>query len=824
MKPKSLLLPAVAAWLFAYSPAQAGPSNPPGLENENHYMCYQLKETKKLCWGDAGAPGTCTVLKTGNKTCYGGTDDGNSCTAAIDCDTLVCQVDDCANPPCYNGFPKLVQRQLEDQFEDKLFDVKKPKELCLPANKNNEDPGAPALPEHLEAYQIKLAKKLADGSLIVPAQPKHTKSQMVMQDQFGSHVVETIKENRLFVPTTKSLTGPAGAPPTNIDHYKCYKAKVLKKRCVGGTNSTDTCKTTADCPGGTCDLTGFVKLLNQNVEDQFQDKDFDIIKLTQVCAPVDKKVCIGGADDRDPCLEDSDCDSNECGEGILDNNLHYTCYLAKTPKGGPLHLIEMGVRTNNQFGKGLFNTVKERELCLPALKNPAPSGCNNDCNTLITPGSSQLTFETTVATGNCGVVRNFRCSNDANAACVVNADCGVSNTCNEVIGLGLPRNLECGGLYTGGGGNSVPLPFPVPDMGLSSTLVTAYNSGTGELTLGPTTPAQAGARHCTSGRECSGNNAHCVLDSDCPATQTCDTLCNFGPTLPIPNAMSAPTSVCVVNDVDIDASGTAQCDGGDTLVTAPLRSNVHLTGDMFSMTTPPDIPGVQPCPLCDRFCVGGTNADFPCNANGDCNSNVCNTQTTCLGGPNDGLDCTPATSDSATLGDNQNAYPTSLDCPPEPSLSITDDIGGLPIAFSLTSGTLQRNGVDQPSQSRVFSGFCRDLLGEGSGCFEGDTGGTCPGGAQDKIGVPCDSDADCSSPYESCAQRTPGAFGPGQAPTQVNVFGQTDGGCLGDGDPHTADLVSIFDIPPTFNGTVDAAGDLPGPGAAMIRGVGQLQP
>jgi hypothetical protein len=788
-------------------------------------MCYQLKETKKVCWGDAGTPGTCTLLKAGPKTCYGGADDGNSCTAAIDCDTLVCQIDDCANPPCYNGFPKLVQRTLEDQFEEKLFDVKKPKELCLPADKNNEDPGAPALPEHLETYQVTLAKKLPDGSLIVPAQAKHVPATMVMQDQFGSHVVQTVKENRLFVPTTKSLTGPAGAPPTNVDHYKCYKAKVLKKRCVGGANSTNACKSDADCPGGTCDLTGFVKLLSQNVEDQFQDKNLDIIKLTQVCAPVDKKVCIGGSNDRDPCLEDSDCNSNECGEGILDNNLHYTCYLAKTPKGGPKHVIETGIRTNNQFGKGVFSTVKEKELCLPALKNPLPTGCDNDCNTLITPGTTRLTFETTVATGNCGVLRNFRCSNDANATCAIDADCGAANTCVEQIGLGLPLDLECGGLYTGGGGNSVPLPFPVPDMGRSSTLVTAYNSGTGVLTLGAATQAQVGMRHCTEGRECSGSGAVCVIDADCPAAQTCDTQCVFGPPLPIPNAMTPPTSVCAVNDVDLDASGTAECDGGASTVNTPLRSNVYLSGDLFTMTTPPNIPGVQPCPLCDRLCVGGTNANFPCNVNGDCNSGNCNTQTTCLGGPNNGLDCTPATSDSATLGDNQNAYPTSHDCPPEPSLSITDSIGGLPIAFSLTSGTIQRNAEDLglgAGGNRVFSGFCRDSFGEGSGCFEGDTNVACPV-AGDLNGVPCNSDADCSAPYESCAQRTAGGFSRA-ASTQINLFGQTDGGCLGDGATHTADLVSVFDIPPTFDAVVDAAGDLPGPGAAMIRGEAQLEP
>jgi hypothetical protein len=535
-------------------------------------------------------------------------------------------------------------------------------------------------------------------------------------------------------------------------------------------------------------------------------------------------------------------DGEQCDEGAANGMSASCCTLTCTLVAASTPCDDTDGNTCTTAGcSGASGDCDQGHVIAPDGSTPpgcdatscGPQTCQGGVCTVVSPCCTDfpngfLAFETSLASGNCGVVRNFRCSNDVNAACAVNSDCGASNTCNEQIGLGLPRNLECGGLYTGGGGNSVPLPFPVPDMARYITRVTSCNPNTGEMITGPSAPGDGGGlvdgRNCTTGRECSTAGTPCVLDSDCPATETCNTICLFGPPLPIPNAMSAPTSVCVVNDVAEDASGTALCDGYDTDIATPLRSNVHLTGDMFSMTTPPNIPGVQPCPLCDRLCVGGTNANFPCDANGDCNSNNCNTVTTCLGGPNDGLNCTPATSDSTALGDLQNAYPTSHDCPPEPSLSITDDIGGLPIDITYTSGTMQRNAVDQPSQDRVFSGFCRDLLGEGSGCFEGDTGGTCPGGAQDKIGVPCDSDADCSAPYESCAQRTPGAFGPGQAPTQIIVFGASDALCLGDGAPHDSTLVSIFDIPPTFNATVDAAGDLPGPGAAMLQGEAQLLP
>jgi hypothetical protein len=463
------------------------------------------------------------------------------------------------------------------------------------------------------------------------------------------------------------------------------------------------------------------------------------------------------------------------------------------------------------------------ETCQGGVCTVASSCCTNFPNGF-------LSFETGLATGNCGVLRNFRCSNDANAACAVNADCG-AGTCNEVTGGGLPLNLECGGLYTGGGGNSVPLPFPVPDMGQSYTRVTSCDPNTGVLISGATAPGDGGGlvteRNCTTGRTCTGGTNDgdtCVINADCDSN-VCTTNCRFGPPLPIPNAMTPPTSVCTINDVAIDASATTQCDGGDTDVSAPLRANVFLSGDLFTMTTPPNIPGVQPCPLCDRFCVGGANANFPCNDDTDCASLDCNDQTTCLGGPNSTLNCTPATSDSPTLGDLQNAFPTSHDCPPEPSLSITDAIGGLPIAFALTSGTIQSNAEDLnlgAGGNRVFAGFCRDINIEGSGCFEGDTNIACPV-AGDLNGVPCSTDADCAAPYENCAQRTAGAFSRAAA-TQINVFGDPDDLCLGDGALHDATLVSVFDIPPTFDAVVDAAGDLPGPGTAMLQGDAQLLP
>lgn len=117
-------------------------------------------------------------------------------------------------------------------------------------------------------------------------------------------------------------------------------------------------------------------------------------------------------------------------------------------------------------------------------------------------------------------------------------------------------------------------------------------------------------------------------------------------------------------------------------------------------------------------------------------------------------------------------------------------------------------------------------FGGGSLCFEGNTRASCPPAVPAVTGEPvkCESDADCADgdEYESCAQRTSGAFSEAAA-TRIEVLGSSDGQCLADPQPHTADLVSVFSVPPTFDATMDAGGDLPGPGTVMLRGQLQLQ-
>jgi hypothetical protein len=257
-----------------------------------------------------------------------------------------------------------------------------------------------------------------------------------------------------------------------------------------------------------------------------------------------------------------------------------------------------------------------------------------------------------------------------------------------------------------------------------------------------------------------------------------DTGCFFGAPLAVPNPSSTPTSTCVLNQISAAVTGTVDCANGMSDLAAPLSSLIFLTGDKDGT-----LAGIQPCPIC---------------SNG-----------TCLGGPNNGMTCVAGTTALNA------SYPTSHDCPPDPM----DSIGSLPISFSLTSGTVawtgsiatNDTGSTLSTQNRVFAGFCRDKIGTGAfanpaeKCWEN---GMAVGAA-------------CTGQFQSCEQRDNGAFGPaGGANSTITVIG-TSGGNLSDG-PQAGTLASIFGIPPTFNETVDAAGNLPGPGAVALPGTASL--
>jgi len=358
-----------------------------------------------------------------------------------------------------------------------------------------------------------------------------------------------------------------------------------------------------------------------------------------------------------------------------------------------------------------------------------------------------------------------------------------SGNCGSVVdgNGGQLLALGCNNLYVGGGSSAVP-PNIVPDS-VNTKMKVSCCRGKSLVLAAATSADTLSNRNCT------------------------DTNCLYGPPLPVVSDIST----CVINNVAQPAVGSARCDTGSVTQNLPLTSNVYLTFDLF----PADGGGQD-------HCVGGTAAgtvctdNTPCTGGGFCSAGkqpcpICSGDDVCHGGPNDGSPCTPGT--QLVTGPQ---WPTSQDCPP-PSGAF---VGSLPIPYLLMSGTVRKTAVDQPSQNRVFCGFCRDSA---SNCFEGNPnamGCPTPAGAVH----PCTSDADCTTPnYASCEQRSPGAFGLGVART-VTENGAPAGAISTGGPAASATLASVFCIPPTFNGTIDGFADLPGPGAVSLQGQAQLLP
>jgi hypothetical protein len=209
-----------------------------------------------------------------------------------------------------DGFEAPPDLTLVDAFETRETDVLGPKALCNPANLAGEGVGDAAT--HLESYAIK-------------SDEKHEKVVGFRVDnRFGELSLDTIKEDRLLVPSAKGLAeppGPLGA--TLVDHFKCYKAKVTKG--------------TPKLPKGT----------QIAVADQFGEaaRTLDVKKPKHLCLPVDKN-----------------------GEGIQSPDSLLVCYQAKPSKGEPKHVKRSGVLLDNQFGTEQLDTVKEEELCVPSSR------------------------------------------------------------------------------------------------------------------------------------------------------------------------------------------------------------------------------------------------------------------------------------------------------------------------------------------------------------------------------------------------------------------------------------------------------------------------
>jgi hypothetical protein len=80
-----------------------------------------------------------------------------------------------------------------DQLGDLIVDVKRPRRLCVPVNKNNESPDAPQHASVLTCYD----SRPATSSL--PFVGPH---QLFVANQFGEARLERLRPSELCVPST----------------------------------------------------------------------------------------------------------------------------------------------------------------------------------------------------------------------------------------------------------------------------------------------------------------------------------------------------------------------------------------------------------------------------------------------------------------------------------------------------------------------------------------------------------------------------------------------------------------------------------------------
>jgi hypothetical protein len=209
--------------------------------------------------------------------------------------------------------PKFKQRHvlLDDQFEKGIYMVIKPMQLLNPASGQGNDISDPDT--HLVSYMITRAWN----------EPKHERvSGIHVTDQFGDLFVDTIKPDRLLIPSAEDLDNLVDPPDPmthNVDHYKCYEVDITE-----GTP-------------------GFEPILGVILADQFENKSYDVMRPTRLCVPVNMN-----------CEEIKNPDNYLMG------------YQVRRSSGEPWHKRVRGIYTNNQLGPLKVSTVKEMELYVPS--------------------------------------------------------------------------------------------------------------------------------------------------------------------------------------------------------------------------------------------------------------------------------------------------------------------------------------------------------------------------------------------------------------------------------------------------------------------------
>jgi hypothetical protein len=115
---------------------------------------------------------------------------------------------------------------LSDQFRTASYDVVRPENLLLPADKNME--GIIDTATHLESYKIKESSSTAEFTKV---------DNVRVITQCNDLPIEVRKPVSLLVPTSKDLDSQVAPPDPglhDVDHFLCYRARA-ERRLPNGT-------------------------------------------------------------------------------------------------------------------------------------------------------------------------------------------------------------------------------------------------------------------------------------------------------------------------------------------------------------------------------------------------------------------------------------------------------------------------------------------------------------------------------------------------------------------------------------------------------------
>jgi hypothetical protein len=217
------------------------------------------------------------------------------------------------------ALPTVPAVSLVDDIESKSFDVKKTKALCTPADKNAE--GVLDEATHLHSREIKESQ----GEL------RHLPHiGLRFATQLGAFKVDTLKVERLLVPTSVGIGAPLPAPNDSlhdVDRYKCYRVR----RSSG----------TPSLPRG-------AMALSTLLGNQFTDAtSFVLKKQTRLCTTVD-----------------------ENGLGRKNPDAQLLCFEAAINlplRDGSKEPAFPGLFSTSEFGTENVDASRKYELCIPAV-------------------------------------------------------------------------------------------------------------------------------------------------------------------------------------------------------------------------------------------------------------------------------------------------------------------------------------------------------------------------------------------------------------------------------------------------------------------------